>query len=142
MTAEPNWSESPSVMSDNLWTRNYTLHGILQARILEWVAFPFSRGSSQPMELNPVLPHCRHILYQLSHKGNGLKLLIYLPICIYDLSILKQCVCLFVFNNCNLESSKLEKEGQWDFDSWLQFFFWVSWSVTPFYLSLPQNSPA
>ena len=23
------------------------VHGILQARILEWVAFPFSRGSSQ-----------------------------------------------------------------------------------------------
>ena len=27
---------------------NYTVHGILQAKILEWVAFPFSRGSSQP----------------------------------------------------------------------------------------------
>ena len=27
---------------------NYTVHGILEARILEWVAFPFSRGSSQP----------------------------------------------------------------------------------------------
>ena len=26
----------------------YTVHGILQARILEWIAFPFSRGSSQP----------------------------------------------------------------------------------------------
>ena len=25
-----------------------TVHGILQARILEWVAFPSSRGSSQP----------------------------------------------------------------------------------------------
>ena len=25
-----------------------SIHGILQARILEWVAFPFSRGSSQP----------------------------------------------------------------------------------------------
>ena len=25
-----------------------TVHGILQARILEWVAFPFSGGSSQP----------------------------------------------------------------------------------------------
>ena len=25
-----------------------TVHGILQASILEWVAFPFSRGSSQP----------------------------------------------------------------------------------------------
>ena len=27
---------------------DYTVHGILQARILEWGAFPFSRGSSQP----------------------------------------------------------------------------------------------
>ena len=29
----------------------YTVHGVLQARILEWVAFPFSRGSSQPRDL-------------------------------------------------------------------------------------------
>ena len=29
---------------------DYTVHGILQARILEWVAFPFSRGSSQPRD--------------------------------------------------------------------------------------------
>ena len=29
----------------------YTVHGILQARILEWVAFPFSRESSQPRDL-------------------------------------------------------------------------------------------
>ena len=28
----------------------YTVHGILQARILKWVAFPFSRGSSQPRD--------------------------------------------------------------------------------------------
>ena len=28
----------------------YTVHGILQARILEWVAIPFSRGSSQPRD--------------------------------------------------------------------------------------------
>ena len=27
-----------------------SVHGILQARILEWVAMPFSRGSSQPMD--------------------------------------------------------------------------------------------
>ena len=26
------------------------VHGILQARILEWFAIPFSRGSSQPMD--------------------------------------------------------------------------------------------
>ena len=33
---------------------NYTGHGILQARILEWVAFPFSRGSSQPKDWTQV----------------------------------------------------------------------------------------
>ena len=27
---------------------DYTVHGILQARRLEWLAIPFSRGSSQP----------------------------------------------------------------------------------------------
>ena len=43
---------------------DYTVYGILQARILEWVAFPFSRG------WNPGLPHCRRILYQLGHKGS------------------------------------------------------------------------
>ena len=36
-------SESHSIVSDSLRP-----HGILQARILQWVAFPFSRGSSQP----------------------------------------------------------------------------------------------
>ena len=40
--------------------------GILQARILEWVAFPFSRGSFQPRDQTQV---CRRIFYQLSHKG-------------------------------------------------------------------------
>ena len=29
---------------------DYAVHGTLQARILEWVAFPFSRGSSQPRD--------------------------------------------------------------------------------------------
>ena len=29
-------------------------HGILQARILEWVAIPFSRGFSQPREWTQV----------------------------------------------------------------------------------------
>ena len=30
------------------------VHGILQVRILEWVAFPFSRGSSQPRDWTQV----------------------------------------------------------------------------------------
>ena len=29
---------------------DYTVHGILQARILEWVAFPISGGSFQPRD--------------------------------------------------------------------------------------------
>ena len=33
---------------------DYTAKGILQARILEWVAFPFSRGSSQPRDQTQV----------------------------------------------------------------------------------------
>ena len=88
---------------------DYTVHGILQARILEWVAFPSSRGSSQPrieprspalqvdslpaeppgkpkntrvgslsllqrifliQGSNPGLPHCRQVLYQLSHRAS------------------------------------------------------------------------
>ena len=32
----------------------YTVHGILQARILEWVAIPFSRVSYQPRDRTQV----------------------------------------------------------------------------------------
>ena len=49
---------------------DYTVHGILQARILEWVAFPFSRGIFPIQGSNPGLLHCRWILYQLSHQGS------------------------------------------------------------------------
>ena len=75
---------------------DYTVHGILQERILEWVASPFSRGSSQAdslpteppgkpkntgmcslsllqgifptQESNWGLLYCRWILYQLSYQ--------------------------------------------------------------------------
>ena len=33
---------------------DYVVQGILQARMLEWVAFPFSRGSSQPRDWTQV----------------------------------------------------------------------------------------
>ena len=33
---------------------DYTVHGIVQARILEWLAFPFSRGSSKPRDQTQV----------------------------------------------------------------------------------------
>ena len=49
------WNESCSVVSDSLQPVNYTVHGILQARMLEWVAFPFSRDGTQALSLDPVL---------------------------------------------------------------------------------------
>jgi len=42
--------------------------GILQARILQWIAMPFSWGPSKPQGLNPGLPNCRRIIYHLSHQ--------------------------------------------------------------------------
>ena len=47
-----------------------TVHGILQARILEWAAFPFLQGIFPTQGSNPRIPHCRQILYQLSHKAS------------------------------------------------------------------------
>ena len=42
-------TESHSVVSNSLQLHGlYTVHGVLQARILEWEALPFSRGSTQP----------------------------------------------------------------------------------------------
>ena len=41
-----------------------SVHGIFQARILEWVAISFSRGSSWPRDCL----HCRQTLYHLSHQ--------------------------------------------------------------------------
>ena len=43
--------------------------GILQSRTLEWVAIPFSRGSSWPWDQTQVSHIARQILYHLSHQG-------------------------------------------------------------------------
>ena len=47
-------SESCSVVSNSMTPRTVTVHGILQARILEWVAFPFFRGSNRPRDQTQV----------------------------------------------------------------------------------------
>jgi len=66
------WSEvkGKSLSRVRLFATPRTIvHGILQARILDWVAVPFSRGSFPTQGWNPGLSHCRWILYQLSHQG-------------------------------------------------------------------------
>ena len=47
-----------------------SVHGILQAKILEWVAIPFSRLLSWPRDRTCVSCICRQILYCLSHQGS------------------------------------------------------------------------
>ena len=47
-------SESCSIVSDSLQPHGLYSPWNLQARILEWVAFPFSRGSSQPKDQTQV----------------------------------------------------------------------------------------
>ena len=43
-----------------------SVHGILQARILEWVAISFSKGIFLTQGSNPSLLHCRETLNLLS----------------------------------------------------------------------------
>ena len=49
--------------------RDGTVRGILQARILQRGAFPFSRGVFPTQGSHLGLLHCGQILYQLSHQG-------------------------------------------------------------------------
>ena len=44
--------------------------GLLQARTLEWVAIHFLQGIFPTQGQSPGLPHCRKILYRLSHQGS------------------------------------------------------------------------
>ena len=68
---------SRSIVSDSATPRTVAHQaplsiGILQARILEWVAMSSSRGSSQPRAQTHGLSHSRQILYHLSHQGSPL----------------------------------------------------------------------
>ena len=66
------WSESHSVLSDSAIPCSLpgsSIHGILQARILEWVACSFLHGIFPTQGSNPDLPNCKQILYCLSYQG-------------------------------------------------------------------------
>ena len=47
-----------------------SLHGILQARLLEWVAIPFSRGSSRPRDQSQVYHIAGRFFIILSRRGS------------------------------------------------------------------------
>ena len=68
-------SDSPVPMNCNLL--GSSVHGISQARILEWVVISFSKGSSQLRDRTQVsgttgsLRHFRQIIYPLSHQRDS-----------------------------------------------------------------------
>ena len=69
----------------------FFVHGILQARILEWVAMPSSRASTQPRDRTCVsYVSCtgRWVLYHQYHQGctNGKEPACPLSVCIYTSS--------------------------------------------------------
>ena len=47
-----------------------SVHGISQARILEWAAISFSKGIFLTQGSNPRLLHCRQIPHHLSNQGS------------------------------------------------------------------------
>ena len=51
-TTEVTWQQQQQTLCDPMGCSlpGSSIHGILQARILEWVAIPFSRASSQPRD--------------------------------------------------------------------------------------------
>ena len=62
-----------SVMSDPLRPHGLPgsfIHGIFQARTLEWVAISFSKGSSQPSDWTQVSLHWQADSLPLSHQGS------------------------------------------------------------------------
>ena len=47
-----------------------SIHGIFQARVLEWVAISFSRGSSPPRDWTQVSHIASRCFYHLNHEGS------------------------------------------------------------------------
>ena len=83
-------SESCSVASDSLWP-----HGILQARILEWVAFPFSRGSFWPRNWTGVFCTARGFFTNWATREASISLTLVKVLCI-------QSVLNVVLDGCKL----------------------------------------
>ena len=46
-----------------------SIHGIFQARVLEWVAISFSRGSSRPRDWTQISSFASRHFYSLSHRN-------------------------------------------------------------------------
>ena len=121
---------SRSVMSDSVqpYGQGSSVHGVFQARILEWVVFSFSSGTSWPRDQTQVsciagnLLHCRQILYWLSHhyhsnnRTNRDSVLRSKDITLPTKSIIVKAM-VFPVVMCRCESSMIKKTECWGTDA-------------------------
>jgi len=84
-------TQSCPTLSDPM---DYTVHGILQARINRVGSHSLLQGIFPTQGSNPGLLNCRRILYQLSHKGS-------LYICIYICMYVCICILYHPFFICS-----------------------------------------
>ena len=126
-----------------------SVHGILQARILEWVAISFSRGSSPSRDRTPsplCLLHCRQILYLLSHQKRGWVMLLKSQpdLLLFQLLWTQKHFCPLLIPCMNSswaswwlsdkESACQCRRGR--FDPWIRKIPWIrKWQPTPVFLS-------
>ena len=65
------WSENRLVMSNSLWPHGLYSPWNSPGQNTGVDSLSLLQGIFLTQELNPGLPHCRQILYQLSHKGSS-----------------------------------------------------------------------
>ena len=135
-TSEVKWSEVKVIqlcptLCDPM---DYTAHGILQARILEWAALAFSRGSSQPRDRT-----------QVSHIAGGFftSWVTNLPLILGNLpfplptTILEEC-SIFLFYS--LYSTSSPAPGLWFHYQMPALCSFLKIQITHVQASLPENS--
>ena len=70
LQCEMKWSESCSIMSDSLWPHRLYSPWNSQDQNTGVDSLSLLQEIFPTQGLNPGFLHCRHILYQLSHKGS------------------------------------------------------------------------
>ena len=109
-----------------------SVHGILQARIREWVAVPFSKGIFPIQGLIPDLLHCRWILYCLSHQGSS-KMFLKVPYKSHMYSdgcfLFHPFPCLFILTYYCYENSPF-MPSKWLYNITFSFKKFLNWSFS------------
>ena len=89
-----------------------SVHGILQARILEWVTIPFSRRSSKPRDWTWVSSIAGTFFTHLSHQGSPKSLgrvIKCVCVCVCERSVAQSCLTLYDLMDCTPPGSSVHR---------------------------------